>query len=124
MKLRYSKILVPYDGSNYAEKALNDALNIAKFVKGSEIIIINVMEEILTPLVIFPSRVRHYKTGEDTTLSTYFRDLQTDMRYKTTETLEKIRQKYETQSKLEQWFLLVNLQIKLWNLQIGRMWIS
>jgi nucleotide-binding universal stress UspA family protein len=70
LKLRYSKILVPYDGSKYAEKALNDALNIAKFVKGSEIIIINVMEEILTPLVIFPSRVRHYKTGEDTTLLT------------------------------------------------------
>jgi nucleotide-binding universal stress UspA family protein len=68
LKLRYSKILVPYDGSKYAEKALNDALNIAKFVKGSEIIIINVMEEILTP--IFPSRVRHYKTGEDTTLLT------------------------------------------------------
>jgi nucleotide-binding universal stress UspA family protein len=67
LKLRYSKILVPYDGSKYAEKALDHAV---KFVKGSEIIIINVMEEILTPLVIFPSRVRHYKTGEDTTLLT------------------------------------------------------
>lgn len=100
MKLRYSKILVPYDGSKYAEKALDDAVNIAKFVKGSEIIVINVMEEILTPPVIFPSRVRHYKTGEDTTLSTYFRDLQTDMRYKTTETLEKIRQKYENSVKI------------------------
>jgi nucleotide-binding universal stress UspA family protein len=100
LKLRYSKILVPYDGSKYAEKALDDAVNIAEFVKGSEIIIINVMEEILTPPVIFPSRVRHYKTGEDTTLSTYFRDLQTDMRYKTTETLEKIRQKYENSVKI------------------------
>lgn len=100
MKLKYSKILVPYDGSKYAEKALDDAVNIAKFVKGSEIIVINVMEEILTPPVIFPSRVRHYKTGEDTTLSTYFRDLQTDMRYKTTETLEKIRQKYENSVKI------------------------
>jgi nucleotide-binding universal stress UspA family protein len=46
LKLRYSKILVPYDGSKYAEKALDHAV---KFVKGSEIIIINVMEEILTP---------------------------------------------------------------------------
>lgn len=100
MKLKYSKILVPYDGSKYAEKALDDAVNIAKFVKGSEIIVLNVMEEILTPPVIFPSRVRHYKTGEDTTLSTYFRDLQTDMRYKTTETLEKIRQKYENSVKI------------------------
>jgi nucleotide-binding universal stress UspA family protein len=74
LKLRYSKILVPHDGSKYAEKALNEAVNIAKSMKGSEIIILNVMEEILTPPAIFPTRVRHYKTGEDTTLSTYFRD--------------------------------------------------
>ncbi|HEX5977193.1 MAG TPA: universal stress protein [Nitrososphaeraceae archaeon] len=88
MKVRYSKILVPYDGSKYAERALNEAANIAKLMKGSEITLLNVIEEILTPPVIFPARVRHYKTGEDTTLSTYFRDLQTDMRYKTINTLE------------------------------------
>ena len=65
----YSKILVPYDGSKYAEKALNKAVNLAKLIKGSEIIILNVIEEILTPPVVFPTRIRHYKTGEDTTLS-------------------------------------------------------
>jgi nucleotide-binding universal stress UspA family protein len=96
----YSKILVPYDGSKYAEKALNKAVNLAKLIKGSEIIILNVIEEILTPPLVFPTRIRHYKTGEDTTLSTYFRDLQTDMRYKMINTLEKIKQKYEKSVKI------------------------
>jgi nucleotide-binding universal stress UspA family protein len=41
--LTFSKILVPYDGSKYAEKALNKAVNMAKMMKGSEIIILNIM---------------------------------------------------------------------------------
>jgi nucleotide-binding universal stress UspA family protein len=96
----YSKILVPYDGSKHAKKALNKAVNLAKLIKGSEIIILNVIEEILTPPSVFPTRIRHFKTGEDTTLSTYFRDLQTDMRYKMINTLEKIKQKYENSVKI------------------------
>lgn len=96
----YSKILVPYDGSKHAKKALNKAVNLANLIKGSEIIILNVIEEILTPPSVFPTRIRHFKTGEDTTLSTYFRDLQTDMRYKMINTLEKIKQKYENSVKI------------------------
>jgi nucleotide-binding universal stress UspA family protein len=70
--LTFSKILVPYDGSKYAGKALNEAVNLAKMMKDSEIIILNIMEEIPVPPALFSTRVRHHKTGEDTNLSTYF----------------------------------------------------
>ena len=74
--MTFSKILLPYDGSKYAEKALNKAVNLAKMMKDSEIIILNIMEEIPIPPALFTTRVRHHKTGEDTNLSTYFRDVQ------------------------------------------------
>jgi nucleotide-binding universal stress UspA family protein len=88
-------ILVPHDGSKYAEKALNKAVSLAKVMKDSEITILNIMEEIPIPPALFTTRVRHHKTGEDTTLPTYFRDLQTDMRHKMISTLEEKKQKYK-----------------------------
>lgn len=94
--MTFKKILVPYDKSKYAEKALTSAVNMAKTIKGSEIIILNVMEEIPSPPTMFTTRVRHHKTGEDTTLSTYLRDLQTDMRHKMRNTLEELKEKYKS----------------------------
>jgi nucleotide-binding universal stress UspA family protein len=96
----FKKILVPYDKSKYAEKALTNAVNMAKTIKGSEIIILNVMEEIPSPPTMFTTRVRHHKTGEHTTLSTYLRDLQTDMRHKMISTLEETKQKYKNSVKI------------------------
>jgi nucleotide-binding universal stress UspA family protein len=92
----FKKILVPYDKSKYAEKALINAVNMAKTIKGSGIIILTVMEEIPSPPTMFTTRVRHHKTGEDTMLSTYLRDLQTDMRHKMRNTLEELKEKYKS----------------------------
>lgn len=98
--MTFSKILVPYDGSKHAGKALNEAVNLAKMMKDSEIAILNIMEEIPVPPALFSTRVRHHKTGEDTNLSTYFRDVQTDMRHKMISTLEELKQKYQNSVKI------------------------
>jgi len=93
--MTFKKILVPYDQSKYAEKALTNAVNMAKMIKDSEIIILNVMEEIPVPPTMFTIRVRHHKSGDDTSLSTYLRDLQSDMRHEMINKLEKEKEKYK-----------------------------
>jgi nucleotide-binding universal stress UspA family protein len=82
----FKKILVPYDGSKHAEIALSKAIYLAKLIKGSKVIIVTVLEEVKAPPLVFDTKVRNYKTGEATTLSSYMRDLQKDMRNKMTET--------------------------------------
>lgn len=45
----YKKILVPYDGSKPADKALQHAVSIAKTSKGSQIIILHIIKDIPRP---------------------------------------------------------------------------
>ena len=45
----FKTILVPYDGSDMSDKALDKAVEIAKLVNNSKIIIIHVIPEIPTP---------------------------------------------------------------------------
>jgi nucleotide-binding universal stress UspA family protein len=91
----FKKILVPYDFSKHAEIALNKAIYLAKLIKGSEVVIITVIEGFKPPTLVFDTKVRNYKTGEATTLSTYLRDLQKDVRYKMTNRLDELRQRYD-----------------------------
>lgn len=91
----YKKILVPYDQSKYADKAFDEAVSIAKMTRGSEIIVLHVMEEIPTPTKLFETTVRHHKTREPTTLSIYLRDLQRDMKYEMVNKLEEVKKRYK-----------------------------
>ena len=91
----FKKILVPYDGSKHAENALNRAIFLGKLISGSEIILLNVIEEISSPPVIFDTKVRDHKTGEPTTLSNYIRDLQKDMRHKMIKILDELKHKHQ-----------------------------
>ena len=109
----FTKILVPYDGSKYAEKALNSAVFLAKLIKGSEIIIINVIDEIITPPMVIPTKVRNYKTGEDTTLPTYIRDLQKDMQYKMMDRLEEIKRKYQNSVRIKIFVTVGPAEVKI-----------
>ncbi|HEY7777306.1 MAG TPA: universal stress protein [Nitrososphaeraceae archaeon] len=91
----FKKILVPYDGSKHAEIALNKAINLSRLIKDSEVVVLTVLEELNTPTLVFDRKVRNYKTGEATTLSTYMRDLQKAMRNKMTRRLDELRQRYD-----------------------------
>lgn len=108
----FTKILVPYDGSKYAEKALNSAVFLAKLIKGSEITIMTVIDEIITPPILFPTKVRH-KTGENITLSTYIRDLQKDMQYKMKDRLEEVKRKYQNSVRIKIFVTVGPAEVKI-----------
>jgi nucleotide-binding universal stress UspA family protein len=55
--LEYSRILVPYDGSSMADKALNHAIYLSK-ISGAEIVIIHVVEHIHNSAVVVTSKER------------------------------------------------------------------
>lgn len=97
----FSKILVPYDGSKYAENALDKAIHVAKLTRDSEVVILTVIEEVNAPTAVFDTKIRNYKTGEPTTLSSYLRDLQKDMRYKMMNRLDLLRQRYRNSVKIK-----------------------
>lgn len=68
---------------------------LTKLIKGSEVVILTVIEEIKAPTLVFDTNVRNYKTGEATKLSSYLRDLQKDIRYKMTNRLDELRRRYD-----------------------------
>ena len=92
----FRKILVPCDGSKYADNALKKATCLAKLIKRSEAVIVMVLEEINISHMVFDTKVRNYKTGEATTLSSFIRDLQKDMGNKITKRLDDLRQIYDS----------------------------
>ena len=46
----FKTILIPYDGSNISDKALDHAVEIARLIKDSKIIIMHVIPEIPIPI--------------------------------------------------------------------------
>jgi nucleotide-binding universal stress UspA family protein len=62
--LLFKTILIPYDGSNISDKALDHAVEIARLIKDSKIIIMHVIPEI--PIPIFSK-----ETPEVITFSVY-----------------------------------------------------
>ena len=88
----FKVILVPHDGSAMSDKALDKAAEIAKFAKGSQIIIIHVIPEIPTP--IFSRVIRSPNTGKIITFSEYMVSLYQEMESEMREKLEDKKKKY------------------------------
>lgn len=82
------KILVPYDGSNPSESALEHAVSLAKAAGSIEIILLNVVQEIPYPPIISESRIRSPRTGEDETVSEVWKELYHDMKATATKMLQ------------------------------------
>ena len=75
-----------------SDKALDKAVEIARLIKDSKIIIIHVIPEIPTP--IFPRVIRSPKTGEVITFSEYMASLYQEMESGMREKLEDRKTKY------------------------------
>jgi nucleotide-binding universal stress UspA family protein len=87
----YRKILVPYDGSNPSNKALDHAIEIAKMGEPnkSQVTLMHIIAEYpVTPY--FERPARSPKTGERTTLTRYIREVYELM---TVSALEKLNKK-------------------------------
>ena len=88
----FKTILIPYDGSNISDKALDHAVEIARLIKDSKIIIMQVIPEIPPP--IFSKEIRSPETGEVITFSEYMVSLYQEMESEMREKLEERKEKY------------------------------
>jgi nucleotide-binding universal stress UspA family protein len=91
--LLYKKILVPYDGSKFADKALEHAIAIAKLSGiAAQIILLHVVPEIPIPPT-FERPIHSSKTGRTITLTEYVKELYEEMKINASKMFEKTKQK-------------------------------
>jgi nucleotide-binding universal stress UspA family protein len=96
----YKKILVPYDGSEPSDKALDHAVHIAKMSGKSEVILLYVIAEF--PTYHFIERpARSIKTGEKTTVSQYLKEVYELMEESANDVLDKKKQDIKKTTGLE-----------------------
>jgi nucleotide-binding universal stress UspA family protein len=94
--LSFQKILVPYDGSRFADKALENAIGIAKLSRSessTQIILLHVTPQIPIPLT-FERPVYSPKSGKSIPLTQYIQELTEEMERNASKMLEDEKQKY------------------------------
>lgn len=71
--MQFKNILVPHDGEYTSDKALDNAIKIAKLVQDSEIILLHILQEIAIPatIALFTKLLYSFKTGEMITPEAY-----------------------------------------------------
>lgn len=92
--MTFQKILVPYDGSTFADKALENAIGIAKLAgANTQIILLHVTPHIPIPLT-FERPVYSAKTGKSIPLTQYIQELSEEMEENASSMLEGEKRKY------------------------------
>jgi nucleotide-binding universal stress UspA family protein len=92
--LLFQKILVPYDGSKFSDKALENAIGIARLSgSNTEVILLHITPHIPIPLT-FERPVYSAKTGKSIPLTQYIQELTEEMEENASKMLEEVRKKY------------------------------
>jgi nucleotide-binding universal stress UspA family protein len=92
--MTFQKILVPYDGSTFADKVLENAIGIAKLTgANTQIILLHVTPRIPIPLT-FERPVYSVRTGKSIPLTQYIQELSEEMEENASNMLEGEKRKY------------------------------
>ena len=92
--MSFEKILVPYDGSQFADIALENAIGIAKMSgPNTQITLLHITPYMPIPLT-FQRPVHSAKTGKSIPLTQYIEELIEEMEQNASKMLEEERQKY------------------------------
>lgn len=78
--MTFRKILVPYDGSKPSEAALKHAISLVKLAKAGKLVLLNIVQEIPVPPMMFESRMRSTRTGEETSVAAVWKELHQDLK--------------------------------------------
>jgi nucleotide-binding universal stress UspA family protein len=76
----FKKILVPYDESKPSAAALKHAVLLAKMTGSAKLIILNIVQEIPMPPMMFDSRMRSTKTGEEMSVAAVWKEIHQDLK--------------------------------------------
>jgi nucleotide-binding universal stress UspA family protein len=72
----FKTILIPHDGESTSDKALDNAIKIAKLVQDSEITLLHVLEIALPPSIALRAKPIHsFKTGEMISPEDYVKEI-------------------------------------------------
>ena len=92
--MSFQKILVPYDGSKFSDKALENAIGIAKMSgQNTELILLHVNPYIPIPLT-FERPVYYAKTGKSIPLTQYIEELTKEMEENASTMMDEVKKKF------------------------------
>ena len=90
----FKTILIPHDGESTSDKALDNAIKIAKLVQDSEITLIHILEITLPPFIALRAKPIHsFKTGELISPEAYVKEIYQESKQEFLKKYENTKQK-------------------------------